>query len=463
MTENKRNMKKAALWYANHDLPVFPVKPRSKEPLTPHGFKDATTDPAQIEKWYRQWPVANIGLPTGTPSGLLVLDVDPRNGGQESLDGFIAEHGQFPDTAEQQTGGGGRHIVFSHPGGPVSKTLAPGIDLKGDGGYIVVAPSIHPTGSAYQWDGIAGEEALLNPAEVPTWLLERIHAACNGERAKPTEGSEKWGEGERNNRLTSVAGTIRRRGLSQEAIAAALVAENQIRCDPPLPESEVRRIAQSVASYDPADEGQLGDTAGKSQATILIELACGEGVELFHVPSGEAYAAVPVKEHSENWPIKSGGFGRWLRWRFYQLTEKGPSAQAFQDAVNTIVAKAVYEGPEHPVFVRVAEMDGSIYLDLANDAWQAVKIDAQGWQVVDSPPVRFVRRRAMLPLPLPERGSDLQVLRQFVNVGSDSDWILLLELSGCSTRRSRAISCISPPRRAGRREKQHSARFTCNH
>ncbi|MEE8176559.1 MAG: primase C-terminal domain-containing protein, partial [Acidobacteriota bacterium] len=350
---------------------------------------------------------------------------------------LILEHGRLPDTPEQITGGGGRHFVFRHPGLPVPKELAAGIDLKGDGGYIVVAPSIHSSGNAYQWHGIAGAKALLNPANVPPWLLERIAAARNRARVESEKAdSEKWGEGQRNNRLMSVAGTMRRRGLSQEAIEAALLAENLQRCDPPLSEGEVRRIAESAASYKPADEGQQravrGDSdenlAGgkKSQATMLIELACGDGVELFHAPSGEAYATVPVNDHSENWAIKSGGFRRWLRWRFYKLTGKGPNAQAIQDAVNTIAAIAEYASPEHPVFVRVAEMDGSVYLDLANDAWQGVKIDAQGWQVADPLPVRFIRRRGMLPLPLPERGSRLEVLRQFVNVGNDSDWTLLL-------------------------------------
>ena len=140
MTDNKPDKKMAAVWYATQGLPVLPLHsapggfcscgnpghaPGGKEetkagkhPRTLHGFKDATTDLALIEAWWKQWPDANIGIPTGTPSGLLVLDVDPRNGGQESLDGLIVEHGRFPDTAEQMTGGGGRHIIFRHPGVP---------------------------------------------------------------------------------------------------------------------------------------------------------------------------------------------------------------------------------------------------------------------------------------------------------------------------------------------------------
>jgi len=143
-----------ALWYASHGIPVFRCWPRAKEPMTTHGFKDATTSEACIASWWRTRPDANIGIPTGKTSGLLVVDVDPRNGGDESLEDLVRKYGPLPETAEQITGGGGRHLVFRHSGSiGLPKTLAPGIDLKGDGGYIVVAPSIHPSGRKYDWDG----------------------------------------------------------------------------------------------------------------------------------------------------------------------------------------------------------------------------------------------------------------------------------------------------------------------
>jgi putative DNA primase/helicase len=139
----------------------------------------------------------------------------------------------------------------------VPKVLAPGIDLKGDGGYVVVAPSIHASGNAYQWDGIAGAKALLNPADPPAWLLEYITTAHNGSRAgsKAAPGPQKIPKGKRNDHLASLSGTMRKRGMSREAIEAALLEENRLRCDPPLPDAEVRRVAASVASYKPGDNG----------------------------------------------------------------------------------------------------------------------------------------------------------------------------------------------------------------
>ena len=257
----------AALWYAEQGFPVFPVHHgRSgvcscdhpdcahpgKHPRTAHGFNDATKDSAQIRSWWKRWPDANIGVPTGPASGLLVIDIDPRNGGEESWETLTFEYGLPPGTAEQLSGGGGRHIFFRDPGVPTPKELAPGIDVKASGGYIIVAPSIHPSGRQYVWDGLAGEAALLSVAPVPDWLTSLFMSARNGAQRSPVLGNNKCPEGERNNHLTSLAGSMRRRGTSQEAIEAALLEENRRRCEPPLATAEVRQIAESVSRYPPA-------------------------------------------------------------------------------------------------------------------------------------------------------------------------------------------------------------------
>lgn len=104
-TRQTQGLGAAAASYATHGIPVFPCKPQAKEPLTPHGFKDATVDLTRIAAWWKEWPDANIGMPTGARTGLLVLDIDPRNGGDDSLDELRAKHGPLPDTAEQMTGG----------------------------------------------------------------------------------------------------------------------------------------------------------------------------------------------------------------------------------------------------------------------------------------------------------------------------------------------------------------------
>jgi hypothetical protein len=150
------NLPAAALDYARHGWWVLPLRPRGKVPLgQTRGFKDATRDPAEVEAIWQRHPKANIGVRTGRLSGISVLDIDPESGGGESLAKIEAEHGPLPGTITQITGGGGVHLVYRHkPGlGIGAAVFGSGLDLRAEGGYIVVAPSIHPNGSRYRWLG----------------------------------------------------------------------------------------------------------------------------------------------------------------------------------------------------------------------------------------------------------------------------------------------------------------------
>ena len=215
------------------------------------GFKDATTNQKQIRPWWTDCPDANIGIPTGSRSGLIALDVDPRSGGDESLTALLAGR-KIPKTAKQLTGGGGQHFFFRDPGGIRCGTLGPGLDVKSDGGYVIVAPSVHHSGKRYRWAD-KGAEALLAPADVPDWLLSEMRSAGHRRTSNTTTDCKIFPEGQRNETLTSLAGTMRQRGMLQESIAAALSVENARRCDPPLSDDEVRRIAQSIGRYQPGD------------------------------------------------------------------------------------------------------------------------------------------------------------------------------------------------------------------
>nr|WP_278286936.1 bifunctional DNA primase/polymerase [Tepidiforma thermophila] len=262
--------REAALAYARRGWKVLPLKPRGKEPLTEHGVHDATTDPAAIEAWWRRWPKANVGIATGAPSGLAVLDIDPRNGGDVALERLLAEHGGWgvptdagghPETYTVLTGGGGAHYYFAADGPVPSRKLAPGVDLKGDGGYVVAPPSVHPSGRPY---AVEASTERLPLALIPAWLLEAA-----GARRAPLYRELEGGpvrEGQRNDCLASLAGRLRRRGLLQAGIEAELLAINAARCVPPLPDDEVRRIAESIARY-PA-EGPLDAAAAAPKTPI---------------------------------------------------------------------------------------------------------------------------------------------------------------------------------------------------
>jgi hypothetical protein len=136
---------KAALAYAGRGVPVFPCEPGAKRPLTSNGHWDATTDRRTIERWWERWPSANVGLPTGQESGIVVLDVDVEAGGLESLARLKRAGAPVPKTARTRTGGGGIHVFFRYPGTTEIRNsaglLGPGLDVRGEGGYVVVPPS----------------------------------------------------------------------------------------------------------------------------------------------------------------------------------------------------------------------------------------------------------------------------------------------------------------------------------
>jgi len=220
-----------------------------KHPRTRHGLTDATTDPEQIRAWWTSWPDAHMAIVTGAESGLVVLDVDPRHGGDVSLAALEAKHGRL-DTVEALTGGGGRHLYFAHPGGRVPNSagrLGPGLDVRGDGGYVLAPPSGHISGGTYQWEA-SSEPGMLPLAPMPEWMLGP--PATTAQPAPAVE--DVIPEGQRDSTLASLAGSMRRRGMVEEEIAAALTAVNARRCRPPLPEAAVSRIARSVGRYEPA-------------------------------------------------------------------------------------------------------------------------------------------------------------------------------------------------------------------
>jgi hypothetical protein len=180
-----------------------------------------------------------------------------------------------------------------------------------------------------------------------------------------------------------------------------------------------------------------------SQADLLVELA--DGVELFHSPGADAdpFAVVAVGGHRETWPLNAAGFRRWLAKRYYEEHGKTPGAQAVQDALAVLTGRAQFDGPECPVAVRVAAHKGDTWLDLGDPDWQAVRIGTDGWEVVTDPPVRFARRRGMLPLPVPVHGGRVDDLRPLVNLPDDDQWVLFVAWLVAALRPGRPLPVLA--------------------
>jgi replicative DNA helicase len=243
-----------AKFYASKGWDVFPCLPGDKKPAVKWADV-ATKDAGQIIDWWKHQPNANIGIATGARSGLVVIDIDTAHDGEESAKGLA-----LPETVTAHTGGGGRHLLYAHPGREIRNSaskLAKGIDVRGDGGYIVAPPSLHPSGNHYQWaKELAPSKHALAP--MPEWMITSLTTITTLEYPQTPEPAAQaattgdvFAPGTRNATLASLAGTMRRRGMSEEAIYTALLKENQAKCNPPLSPNEVAAIAKSVTRYQP--------------------------------------------------------------------------------------------------------------------------------------------------------------------------------------------------------------------
>lgn len=182
--------------------------------------------------------------------------------------------------------------------------------------------------------------------------------------------------------------------------------------------------AEEVTAADAEPERSQGN-GREGQAKVLVEITLATGCELWHTPGGDAYVTMPVGNHWEHWPVSGKSFRRWLASKFYVLTKSVPGSQAEHDALRVLEGMALYEGAEHSLHVRVAAVENTIYLDLADRDWRAVEVSADGWRTVERPPVRFHRARAMQSLPAPCANATIADLRRLVNV-TDEDWPLVV-------------------------------------
>jgi putative DNA primase/helicase len=245
-------MMQAAFSYISQGFKVFPVK-TDKKPLTAHGLKDATQTQSGVREFWTRWPDAGIALVT---EGFMVLDFDTKNGGVGSKAAIEAKYGPLSRTRTHRTGGGGEHWIYRNPNGTdVRNTVTfagyEGVDLRANGGYIVAPPSPHESGRRYE----VLDDSTIAPA--PTWLVDLATKKRKTRSPQTTSENQPIPEGQRNFTLTSLAGTMRRRGMSANTIEIALLEVNRQQCSPPLSEDEVRRVARSVTRYEP--ETALGE------------------------------------------------------------------------------------------------------------------------------------------------------------------------------------------------------------
>jgi putative DNA primase/helicase len=304
--------------YARTGFAPIPIKTGTKEPdlleLAPYLTRRASKEELAAWSWH------GVGIVTGPVSGILVLDVDGPEGEVE-----LASRGH-PATAMVRTPSGGLHLYFRHPDRDIRTgiRIAPGLDVKAAGGYVVAPPSVGENGQRYAWL-IAPEESGL--ADPPDWLMDLLEQPRRNGSAPPI--GERIPEGKRNSTLASIAGSMRRRGLDEAAIYAALEVTNQQRCSPPLEIEEIRRIAHSVAAYEPEGEVVAVSFGGRGPVTEAFNLTdLGNAGRLVHRQGQNL-------RYCWSW-------GKWLVYdgRRYAVDDTGEVYRLAADTVASIYAEA---------------------------------------------------------------------------------------------------------------------------
>lgn len=251
-------MGQAAVELAEAGFYVFPVIPNGKVPASRNGFKDATRDVERITRFWLNNPLHNIGIRCGIESDLVVLDIDQL--GFDSLTDLERRYGDLPNTFSVVTPRGGQHYYFRHPGEDekvLNTTGYPGegLDIRGDGGYVLAPPSMGATGKRYAADS---EDSLC---DLPEWLLTllRNRQKLNGGRIDSSEWEAMFtrgmAPGERNSKLLSYTGHLWSLGVSPGEILGLVGLVNRHKCDPPLPDREVQKIIESVRKMREREAG----------------------------------------------------------------------------------------------------------------------------------------------------------------------------------------------------------------
>jgi hypothetical protein len=295
--------------------------------------------------------------------------------------------------------------------------------LRRPGGRELVLQAITDAQTPQRWDASEDDAAAEEPANATTDVklpegepLKLAVSPASGTHHRLVVATR--GEVEHRDRINTDSSISRDRFIKK--LAAKLGIERETLA--PVLEPQLTKLAADCEKKEPNGGGQPDDDV-KSQATTAVNIAADW--ELWHTPSKEAYATFAVGDHKETWLVRSQTFKRFLCKKYFDEHGAAMNSDALSAAVNLLEAKALFEGEEHPVHVRVGEHEGNIYLDLCNATWQVIRITPQGWELIDEAPIRFRRSRGMLALPTPVSGGSVDQLRPFLNV-DDNWWRLVI-------------------------------------
>ena len=429
---NINEVLEAALIYCEQGLSIIPVGKDKKPLMAWKRYQSERATRKDIRKWFSKSGV-NIGLVTGKISGVICLDFDKKHD-------RTSKNFEFPisPTVSSKTGGGGEHFFFKHPGGYVESTngvlFGAGIDLKADGGYVVLPPSVHASGKTYEWS-IPFDVTEL--ADTPDWLLNKAKVGKAKTDWKAFSESDVK-EGTRNFTLTKFMGKYLH-DLSPELWDTALPAIREWNLShlvPPTPDKELLTTWESLKKKEfSRNRTDKKDNRERSSDLVVGLLEQNEGFELFHDQNNDPYIKIEINGHHELWPCKSNKLETLLSMKYWDAHGKTANTESIKGALSIFQARACFNGKEHALHNRVAWHDGELWYDLSGEKWDAIRINKQGWEVVSRPPILFRRYKHQKMQVVPVSGGDIRQLLKFVNIKNEQQQLLLLVF---------VVSCFIP-------------------
>jgi hypothetical protein len=417
-----------ALYYQSIGLSIIPVGLNKKSLVDWKIYEDQSPTVDEINAWWQQWPWANPALISGRASGVIALDLDIKHG-------RTSKEFQIPPTASARSGGGGEHFFFKCPSDTYIKSRSAisgeGVDIRGEKGYILLAPSVNTEGGKYEW--LIPLESKDDLAEMPEWLKKIT--ADNTSDKKWLLGKNGVAEGSRNDSAASMAGKII---SSTDPDLLEILGWDQFEIwnsknIPPLPETELRNVWESIKKIH---ENDVQDGSKGSQASILLESILNrKDVFLFHDEQGRGYISMNIDGHQEIWSCGGRKIKLWLSSEIHRTQEKAPTAEVKKSILSVLEGKACFEGSEIKLHDRVAWHGDEIFYDLTNSKWQIVKIAKDGWEIVDNPPTIFKRYPHHKEQMTPIKNGDVKLFLNYINVANPEHQLLLLVF---------LISCFIP-------------------
>lgn len=289
----------AAIKYAKRGWSVFPVR-KNKTPYTNNGFKDATTDTQVITNWWKKFPDANVAIATGSKSnGLVIIDIDIDEDkgihGDESFQDWCNDEGLYIDSLTAVSGRGGKHLYFTSTEKYGCKIGAlPGVDIKGEGGYIIAPPSIHENGNAYFFDGDEDEDEIvcLQEDSDAEYFFNEMFKGSSGDN-KPLEIPKEVNEGNRNDMLFKMASSLQAKGVEDDVILATLQGYNEKNCCPPLSDEELEGIVANVLRrYEKGSQKKEEEPEKEKESKKIRKLKTAESLMSRDIPMPKTFVGV---------------------------------------------------------------------------------------------------------------------------------------------------------------------------